>query len=198
MATKYFINSADEDWSNDGNWFLDALASTPTTAPTASDDAILDHSPTSAALPAVCKTMTVLATRSVNIEVTTTDGATFEGDSFVDTFGIINGGATFNDTSYNGGTVNDGAVFSDTSYNSGAVNDGAVFSDSAYNEGTVIGGAVFNDLSYNYSGTCDTAVYAATAAAVQLAGGFQGSVSGGYSDCTVRIGINGSSILGVC
>jgi hypothetical protein len=61
--------------------------------------------------------------------------------------------------------------------------------------GTVHGGAVFNDSAKNDSGTVSGgAVYAATAAANQLANNTAGTVNDG---CQVRIGINGSSILGL-
>jgi hypothetical protein len=86
-----------------------------------------------------------------------------------------------------------GATFSGNSYNGSTVSGVAVFNGSSYNDGAVNGGAVFNDSSYN-AGTCDTAVYSATAAAHQLANNIQGTVSG---SCTVRIGVNGSSILGL-
>jgi len=79
-------------------------------------------------------------------------GAVFNNGT--DTFGTVNGGATFNNTAENrpGGTVNDGATFNDDSNNlSGAtVNVGAVFNDAADNFGAVNGGATFNNNSRNF------------------------------------------------
>lgn len=60
---------------------------------------------------------------------------------------VINGGAVFNDTSTHGSaTVYDGATFNDSSFNGGDVYGGATFNDSSLNAigGTVYGGATFN------------------------------------------------------
>lgn len=83
------------------------------------------------------------------------DGADFFDTSFNFTNGLVNGGATFYNSSGNEGTVNGGGTFNGTSYNLKLVNDSAVFNDSARNatatsptrRGTVEGGATFNDNS---------------------------------------------------
>jgi len=218
MATKYFLDTeANGDWNDAGNWWLNDDGTGATTIPTTSDDVILLASvTTNSGDPAVCNTLVMpdsgFASHVLDCGgVTTIAGATFGGSSINNT--TVNGGAVFNGSSSNGsgtvnggavfnggynsaaGAVNDGAVFNTNSDNQGAVEGGAVFNDAYNNGGTVNGGAVFNGTAYNFSGgTCDTAVYAATAAAYQLANNYAGTVIG---SCTVRIGINGSSILGL-
>lgn len=68
--------------------------------------------------------------------------------------GIVNDGATFEDSSANLGTVNDGAVFQDNAENNQIVNGGATFNGTADNTGSaavVNGGATFNDDATNAS-----------------------------------------------
>jgi hypothetical protein len=73
-------------------------------------------------------------------------GAVFSGRA-ANAGGIIEGGATFHDTSQNGATVNGGATFNNSSQNTRTVNGNAVFNLNANNTGSlaiVNGNAVFN------------------------------------------------------
>ena len=92
------------------------------------------------------------------ISATVNGGAIFWDGSLNDADGTVNGGAVFHNSSKNNrgpsgpGVVNDGATFNDTSENIGIVNDGGTFNGSSknkvtalYGAGTVNGGAVFND-----------------------------------------------------
>jgi hypothetical protein len=88
------------------------------------------------------------------------DGATFNAGFNVFNVGTVNGGAVFNGDAVNqiGAIVNGGATFNDSSLNSGTVNSGAVFNDTSQNltNGRVNGGATFNDdaCSTRVRGSC--------------------------------------------
>ena len=94
------------------------------------------------------------------------DGAVFEGSSVNDSYGVVNGGAVFNDTSFNHGTVNGGAVFNDsTRHIGGQVNGGAVFNDDSCSEQFRLFGAVIKYTAHPTEvPTCNTSkpTYAST------------------------------------
>lgn len=98
---------------------------------------------------------------------TINDGAVFYDDAVnfgnnpgtTNDDGIVNGGATFNNTSLNEGIVNGGATFNGTAENRGFVYGNAVFNDGTVNDRGVFGGATFNDTSVNDSSVFGLATF---------------------------------------
>lgn len=141
-------------------------------------------------------------------EAAVNGGATFNDSSYIHSTGTVNGGATLNSGTVNGGTVNGGATFNDNSFNnsSGIVNDGAVFNGTSYNIGTVNDGAVFNDNSpngvfgvgtVNGGATFNDSSYNGTFAVVNDGAVFNGSSSNSRGTVNGGATFNDSSLNGV-
>jgi hypothetical protein len=121
-ATLYFNGAVDDDWTEVGNWWLDA-----------------GHTQAAGRLPT--SEESVVASVSITASGQTVVDFTISGSlsGFSGTL-TVTGMATFNDSSFNFGTVTGNATFNDSSENYFAtVNGNATFNDSSVNAGTVTG-----------------------------------------------------------
>lgn len=206
MATLYFNNAVDGEWTEQGNWWTNAGLTTQASAlPTSADSVIAvgNIDTNSGSEPTVVNfTMDDPGEEYVynilSVSVTVTGTATFNGSSSL-FLGTVTGDATFNDTAYNGnGTVSGNATFNDSSYNGGDVEGDAVFNGYAFNAVMVFGDATFNDSTYNDGTVVGNATLRDSSYAT-----VSGSITMGSATYTNRTpypiprGLNGSSILGV-
>ncbi len=89
---------------------------------------------------------------SANSTYLINSNATFNGSSYNGGSGTVNGNATFNDGSYNNGivtgtaTINEDEPLSELNY--GTLNN-VIFNGGSFNDQTIYGNATFNDGSYN-------------------------------------------------
>jgi hypothetical protein len=138
-AVLYFDGDADDDWTNVANWWLDDEHTQPAgRLPTSADSVVASatiNTPEQGSLTVANFTM---ESGDLNIELTVTGMATFNGSSRLD-FGLIAGNATFNGTSRNVNQVTGSATFNDSSINQGTVNGTATFNDSACNSSGIAG-----------------------------------------------------------
>jgi hypothetical protein len=132
-ATLYFDGDVDSAWTTVGNWWLDAGHTQPAgRLPTSADSVVASaniNSPEEGLLTVANFTM---ESGDLNIELTVTGMATFNGSSRLD-IGVIIGNATFNGTSRNVNQVTGSATFNDSSINQATVTGTATFNDSACN-----------------------------------------------------------------
>jgi hypothetical protein len=168
MATFYFNAAVDGEWTNLSNWWMDDQHSIPATGlPSSTDDAIVTEVSSNIGPEPTVNNLTV-TTYGFYIPITVVGTATFIGDGTLPTLNsiltgnavfinaenseTINGNATFNSFSLNGGTVNGDATFNNISYNSGSVFGNATFNNNSSNDGTISEDATFNGDSENYYG----------------------------------------------
>jgi|GEM_PF-5171094 len=149
-ATLYYNNATlDNNWGTLGNWWNDAGFSDPASGfPVPGDDVIVSENVFSNSEPDPTVNTLTVTLGEVDIFLTVTNGATFNGFSSYAS-GTITGDVTFNESSFNGGTVDGDATFNDGSFNGGAVTHDATFNNDSYNDGTVDGNATFYDDSTN-------------------------------------------------
>jgi hypothetical protein len=157
-ATLYFDGDVDDDWTTVGNWWLDDEHTEPAgRLPTSADSVVASatiNSPEQGSLTVANFTM---ESGDLNIELTVTGMATFNGSSRLD-LGVLFGNATFNGTSQNLNQVIGNATFNDSSNNGGTIDGDATFNDSSSNRDAVVGTATFNDSACNDGGTASTFV----------------------------------------
>jgi hypothetical protein len=169
MATKYFYNTASEDWNNIANWWNGSGESggQASSIPDATDDVIIEAAVSqNEGPPAICNTLLAIDA-STSIDITVLSGAIYGGYGGLGG-GTITGDVTFNDNSQLSGHIIGNCVLNDNSY------------ATAYSGPTIIGLLEMSP----------------PAAYETLSGVFFGTPPA--SDITVRtVGINGSSILGV-
>lgn len=163
MATFYFNNEVDGEWTELGNWWTNSGFTTQATSlPTSADDVIAEGSIDSNSGSAVILANFTLNDplgddRILGIDINVTGTATFTGDSRAYLATII-GNAIFNNNSRNLDTTIYGDVtFSGTSSNGapgagGEIYGDAVFNNTSSNAGTVSNNATFNGSSSNAAG----------------------------------------------
>jgi hypothetical protein len=140
-ATLYFNGAVDDDWTEVGNWWLDAEHTEPAGRLPTSDDSVVATATVTASGQTVVNF--TLTTGILNGPLTVTGIATFTGGESLNE-GIVTGNATFNDSSENNVTVTGNATFNDESRNVGTVTGTATFNDSACNDGGTAGTFVPN------------------------------------------------------
>jgi hypothetical protein len=142
-VTLYFNGAVDDDWTELGNWWLNAEHTEPAGRLPAETDSVVARNADINASGQTIVNFTLIDTIGIPFSLTgtltVTGIATF--DVFSANSGTITGDATFNDSSTNSGTVTGNATFNDSSVNSGTgtVTGDATFTGSACNSGTVGG-----------------------------------------------------------
>jgi hypothetical protein len=136
-VTLYFNGAVDDDWTEVGNWWLDAGHTEPAGRLPASDESVV----ATANITASGQTVVDFTLNDpepngflLSGTLTVTGDATFNGNSA--NVGTVTGDATFNDGSANDGTVTGDATFNGNSANYGFVFGTATFTGSACNDGT--------------------------------------------------------------
>jgi len=160
-AALYFNGASSDDWDDIGNWWQDSGFTTQADAlPGAGDDVFVTSSVRNiSADPAAVNSAdfsngAIWDTSGNGLTITVANGAVFHDTSAVT--GVIDGDATFNDSSSDSfdtccgntpGTIMGNATFNNSNGNTGNVQGNATFNGSAYNAGTVVGAAKFSSAS---------------------------------------------------
>jgi hypothetical protein len=151
-ATLYFSGPDLGEWTDVGNWWLDAELTEPAGRLPTSDESVVAYTNVKVSGQTVVNfTMDAGDGLSGGLNggsLTVTGVATFGENTGNDIFSI-NGNAIFNQGSINFGGVNGSATFNGNAANNGFITGEATFNDSSTNNEEVDGNATFNDSSSN-------------------------------------------------
>ena len=158
-VTLYFNEAVDDDWTEVGNWWLDAEHTEPAGRLPAEIDSVV----ATATITADGQTVVNFTMNGLGLlgTLTVTGNATFNDSSA--NAGTVTGNATFNNSSSNQSTVTGNVTFNDSSANGGTVTGDATFNNSSSNGGTVTGNATFNNSSFNGGNVTGTATFTGSA-----------------------------------